>query len=699
MSVTQDASLETTSVEDLSGVGPKLAKSLESLGITTVGELLRHYPHRYLDLGTKKQIGQLKEGDEATVIGEVKDVQTRAVRRGRLDILTITVFDGTGYLDAIWFNQNYIAGRIDRGMTLALGGKVQWRQSRLQMNAPFFDVVDGRGTEAARTGRIIPVHPSTAKLNAARLRKLINDALDRFASGVSDPLPASLRERYGLPVLREALRQIHFPTDREALRAARKRLVFDELFILQLGFAARKHWFSGEALGIEHKVDGRLLDRFYSGLPWRLTGDQNAALTDIRRDLESPKPMHRLLLGEVGSGKTVVATAAMLMVVEGGRQAALMAPTEVLAEQHFLKLREPLSELGLNVELINGGRSAQAKEAAAAVAAGEVDVVIGTHSLIQSDVAFAALGLAVIDEQHRFGVRQRLELRGKGDNPDLLVLTATPIPRTMAMTLFGDLDVSSLHVRPGGRSVADQIKTTHVPEDKRGRAYELIRKEAKAGRRAYIVCPLVDDSDKLELKSVLREAEHIRKKVFPDLNVGLLHGRMLSSEKAAVMSGFRSGEFDVLVSTTVIEVGIDVPEATVMMIEHAERFGLSQLHQLRGRVGRGEWPSHCVLFADLKTEDSRARIEAITSISDGFELAEVDLEIRGEGQLFGERQSGLPDLKLAKPTKHLNVLEVARREAFSIIEGDPRLERSEHAALKRELRRVFSDSLDWLMSG
>ena len=699
MSVTRPASWEAP-IEELTGVGPRLAAVLHSLDIRTIADLLRHYPHRYLDLGTVKRIGSIKEGDEVTVVGEVRDAQIRTARRGRLNILTVTIFDGTGYLDAVWFNQNFIAERLKQGTRVAFSGKTAWRSSRLQMNGPFYDVLEADAVESGpNTGRIIPIHPVTARLSTARLRKLIERAVTDFADTLPEILPEGLRRRYKLPGLARAVRDIHFPPDRESLKAARRRLVFDELFVLQVGLVAKKRWIESEARGISHRIDRSLLEPFYRALPWRLTADQTKALGDIKRDLESDRPMNRLLLGEVGSGKTVVATAAMLMVVEGGRQAALMAPTEVLAEQHFLKLREQLAALGLNVALVLGGRTAAAREAGAAAASGEADVVIGTHSLIQEHIDFARLGLVIIDEQHRFGVRQRLDLRSKGDDPDLLVMTATPIPRTMALTVYGDLDVSAIRGRPGDRAVADHIKTLHVPEAKRARAYELIRREVAAGHRAYIVCPLVDDSDKLEAKSVLREAEHIRTEVFLDLRVGLLHGRMSSNEKEAVMSAFRAGDLDVLVATTVIEVGIDVPEATVMMIEHAERFGLSQLHQLRGRVGRGEWPSHCLLFADLKTDDARARIEAVTSISDGFELAETDLEIRGEGQLFGERQSGLPDLKLAKLTKHLNVLEVARREAFALLDNDPKLSRTEHTDLREELRRRFSGNLEWLMSG
>lgn len=688
----------TMPIDSVPGIGPRTVSALSAMGIDTVDALLRHYPHRYLDLQTQKQLSRIKEGDEVTVVGTVKDTQTRLARSGRTNILTVTIFDGTGYLDAVWFNQNYIAGRVLPGKTVAFSGKANWRAGRLQMNGPLYDVLE-EGAQAHNTGRIIPMHPATAQVSAVRIRKLIKEALNRFASDAPETLPDSLLAKYRMPGLVEALWSIHFPSDRESLRGARKRLIFEELFYLQLGLASRKYWASGSVKGMSHVGKGELAGRFVSGLPWELTEDQGTAISEITADLQGERPMHRLLLGEVGSGKTVVAAAAMLTVVECDRQAVLMAPTEVLAEQHFFKLAGPLAELGLRVELLTGGRKAGEKRTAVAAASGVADVVIGTHSLIQDGVDFGRLGLVVIDEQHKFGVNQRLKLRGKGENPDLLVMTATPIPRTMALTLYGDLDVSVLKGRPGGRALGDQIKTVHLSEARRERAYELIRREARAGRRSYIICPLVDESDKLEAKAVLGEAERLREEIFPDLSVGILHGRLHRTEKEKVMSDFRDGGIDVLISTTVVEVGIDVPEATVIVIEHAERFGLSQLHQLRGRVGRGEAQSYCVLFGDLKTPDSRARIDAVVRVSDGFELAEADLEIRGEGQLFGERQSGLPDLKLAQLTKHMSALRAARKEAFTIIATDPELLRPEHDRLREEMGHRFADSLEWLRGG
>ncbi len=698
MTKTRSTPLYRVPIEDVAGVGSKVAEALADLEITSAADLLEHYPHRYLDLGTVKKIGSVREGEEVTVVGQVKDVQKRVARRGRLTILTVTIFDTTGYLSAVWFNQNYIADKLPVDTTVALSGKVAWRFQQLQMQGPFFDVVDDR--DALNTGRIIPVHPATAKLSAGRLRRLINNAIKSYGSGVVEILPEEIRKRHDLIPLGEAIEQIHFPMSRSGYQSAKKRLVFDEFFRLQLGLALRKHHLTDNVAGISHKVNGQLLSDFYTGLPWRLTDDQKKALSEIRSDMEAPRPMQRLLLGEVGSGKTVVAAAAILMSVEGGRQAALMAPTEILAEQHYFSLKDQFATLGLKTVLILGGHTqAERRANQKLVDDGEATIIIGTQTLIQESIDFSSLGLVVVDEQHRFGVRQRLALRAKGENSDLLVLTATPIPRTLALTLYGDLDISVLSSRPGGKSVADQIKTKYISEKNREKAHQLIRREAAAGRQTYIVCPLIDESDKLEVKSVLKEADLLKTKIFPDLNVGLLHGRMPSAEKEAVMRAFRLGELDILISTTVIEVGVDIPNATVMMIEHAERFGLSQLHQLRGRVGRGTCSSYCLLFGKIKTDEARARIKAIMSTHDGFQLAEADLKIRGEGQLFGQRQSGLPDLKLARLTKDIKLLEIARAEAIALVEKDPKLARPAHRPLKAELKRRFADNLIWLTSG
>lgn len=702
MATTKPVSLQDLPLEAVEGIGSRLAEVLAGMGLESVGDLLGHYPHRYLDLSTVKAIGHIREGDEVTVVGQVKSAQTRRVGpRGRMSILTVTLYDGTGYINGIWFNQGWIEQKLPLGTTVAFSGRAAWRFNQLQIQNPFFDILDNDPESlGADAGRIIPIHPATAKLSAARIRRLVAGALDQFLPEVADVLPDDAKDRQGLIGLPDALLQIHFPDSRELLRAAEKRLVFDEFFWLELGLALRKRYLEDKAKGISHKPSGSLMERFKSGLPWLFTADQEKAIKDIRTDMESRKPMHRLLLGEVGSGKTVVAAAAMLMAVEGGYQAAIMAPTEVLAEQHYIKLREPLEALGLKVALILGGQPAAVRRSALAeTAGGDVDIVIGTHSLVQEKVEFARLGAIVIDEQHRFGVRQRLDLRAKGDNPDMLVLTATPIPRSLAMTLYGDLDVSILKDRPGGRTVAGHVVTKYITEGRREQAHKLIRREVAAGRRVYIVCPLIDESDKLEVKSVLSEAEHLKSNVFSDLSVGMLHGRMSSTQKEAAMAAFRAGELNILIATTVIEVGVDVPEATVMLVEHAERFGLSQLHQLRGRVGRGEWKSYFLLTGNIKTEDAKARVKAVMEISDGFELAEADLRIRGEGQLFGLRQSGLPDLKLAKLTKHIGALEAARREAFALVEADPGLSAPEHRALKDELRRRFAGNLEWLMSG
>jgi ATP-dependent DNA helicase RecG len=523
------------------------------------------------------------------------------------------------------------------------------------------------------------------------LRRAIHNALRR-SRPITDPLPAAIRDRLGLIDRDRAIGDIHFPETLEAAGPARERLVFDELFRLEVALAIRKQRQIAEADGIEHTAEAGLVGSFLGSLPYELTAAQERAIGEIQADMASPHPMHRLLQGEVGSGKTVVAMAALLTGVQGGYQGAVMAPTEVLAEQHHLGLA-PLAELvGVRMALLTGS-SADRAAVIEAVAEGTVDVVVGTHALIQEGVSFANLGVAVVDEQHRFGVHQRVSLRDKaeGPQPDLLIMTATPIPRTLSMTLYGDLDVSVLDELPAGRK---QIVTIAAGPGEMGSAYEVIRAEAAAGRQAFVVCPLVEDSPKLQAASATAEYERLQS-VFPDLRLGLLHGQMRSADKEEVMARMRAGEIDVLVATTVIEVGIDVPNATVMMIEDADRFGLSQLHQLRGRVGRGEHPSTCVLVTGEATDEGERRIAAMLETTDGFRLAEEDLRIRGQGTVFGARQAGMPDLKLADVLEDMDTLLAARREAFGLVAEDPGLR--SHRGVAEELQALLGDEVEWLL--
>jgi ATP-dependent DNA helicase RecG len=723
----------------LPGLGPGAARALARKGVRTLRDLLEHVPRAYLDLSTTKPIRDLRIGEQATVVGQVRRVEGRYLRGGK-HMLTVRVGDGTGYVDVVFWNQPFRARAYPEGALVAVAGRFERRAGRLQAGSgAIVEVL--RGGPGVHTGRIVPVHPATEGVSPAMIRRAVDAALRRHAGAAPEPLPEDLRRRLRLPSRAEALREIHFPSGREAWRAARRRLAFEELFVLSAGLAARKRRLEREARGIAHAAGEGLVRRFLDSLPFRPTAAQRRAIQEIARDMAEPRPMHRLLQGEVGSGKTVVAVAAALVAAASGSQAAFMAPTEVLAEQHLLTIRRLLEPLGVrladrtgrsaptlfadgpDVVLLTSSVTGRARERALeAVASGRAALVVGTHALIQEGVTFRRLGLAVIDEQHRFGVHQRIALRAKGEEePDVLIMTATPIPRTLAMTLYGDLDVSVLDEMPVGRR---PVRTVVLGPAERDRAYELIRREVAAGRQAFIVCPLVSDSEALEAKAATSERDRIAAEVFPDLRVGLLHGRMRAPEKEEVMRAMRAGAIDVLVATTVIEVGVDVPNATVMVVEDADRFGLSQLHQLRGRVGRGDHPGTCVLLTSLELAGgsegeepeerraARARLEAMAETTDGFVLAERDLEIRGEGQLFGRgalapddpsrapAQTGQSDLRFATPLiRYAELLAEARREAFALVDRDPHLAASEHRPLREEVRRRFGERLGWLSAG
>ena len=679
-------------------VGTATAEKLKKLKVETIRDLLFHFPHRYLDTSSLKKISELKEEEEATVVGTVKDINKFRSKRGTR-VLTIGLFDGTAYLHGVWFNQDYIAETLKKGVKVAFSGKVAFRFGKLQIENPFYDVIDDRtdlSKDTVHTNRIIPFHPATKNLSSSRIRRIIKHLVDTRTK-LPDPLPTSLAMKKDLLPKSLCLKEIHFPTTLKLYKKARERLVFEELFLIQMGLAIKKAHFEQKTRGIRHKIGDTLIKKFYYSLPFDLTGDQKRVIKEIQKDMAKSEPMNRLLQGEVGSGKTIVALATLLTTVENGYQGAIMAPTEVLAEQHFGKIGDFVRDLDLSVALLTGSLKAKEKEQIReSIVRGEIDIVVGTHTLVQEDVVFKKLGAAVIDEQHRFGVAQRINLKEKGICPDILVMTATPIPRTLALTLYGDLDVSVIKELPLGRRISDHIKTYICDRDHRDWAYEKIRSEIKKGRQIYIVCPLIEESNKLEAKAVEEETERIKNEIFPDLKVGLLHGKLKPVEKKQVMRGFQQGLIDILIATTVIEVGIDVPNASVMLIENADRFGLAQLHQLRGRIGRGEHKSFCVLFADPNTDEGRARMDAIKKVSDGFKLAEVDLEIRGEGQIFGTRQSGLPDLKLARLTRDLDILLAAREEAFAIAGDDMFLKTPRYRLLLSEVKERFAGRLDWL---
>jgi len=690
------AQLAAIPVGELHGVGPKKVDALAAMEIHTVLDLLTHYPRRYVDRTRQSDIADLKVGDEAVVLATVKRVKSRRTRQGRM-IVEVDVFDGTSYLHVVFFNQGWRAKQLGAGTQAVFFGKLERFRDRRQMTNPVVDLVGDR------TGRIVPIYPQSDKagLSTWELAAFVEEALAR-AGPFADPLPEAWLDRLDLVDRRTAFTAIHNPDSMGAARAARRRLVLDELLRMQVALVLRKRAIERESKGIRHVVEGGLLvPKFHAGLPFALTGAQARAIGEITADLAGPHPMHRLLQGDVGSGKTVVALTALLTAVQGGFQGAFMAPTEVLAEQHDVSLRHLLGELAvpdertlsgdrpLKVELLSNRTTAgERARILAGLAEGTVDLLVGTHALLEERVAFKALGVIVIDEQHRFGVEQRAALRGKGDDPDVLVMTATPIPRTAAMTVYGDLDVTTLDELPPGRTPV----TTHWARGplEEAEAHQRVAAEVAAGRQAYVVCPLVEESEKIQARSAIEERERLAAEVWPDLRLGLLHGQMPSKEKEAVMGSFRRRELDVLVATTVIEVGVDVPNATVMIVEDADRFGIAQLHQLRGRVGRGSDRSWCYLFGEGSTPESETRLKALEETTDGFVLAEIDLELRGEGTVLGTRQKGHSDLKLASLRRDRDVVAQARGLAFELVDADPGLR--ENALLAEEIRLLIDES-------
>jgi ATP-dependent DNA helicase RecG len=701
-------------VTDLKSVGPKLRDGLGEMGITSVLHLLEHYPRRYVDRTQRAEIQELVPGDEATIDGEIRSIRARRTRDGKRVIVNASVYDGTGLLYVVFFNQAWRERQLPKGTQVSVFGKVEDYRGKRQMTNPVVDILAAPDSEQGsgaldQTGLIVPVYPQSGKAEVLtwQLRRSIAEALQRARQrGFEDPLDVALRADLELVSRDAAYRDVHQPESANDAQVARHRLKFDEFLRMQLGLVARKRKLAAEATGVQHVVDGALVPRFHTALPFPLTDDQANAIEEIQRDMASPAPMHRLLQGEVGSGKTVVALTALLTAVQGGYQGAFMAPTEVLAEQHELTMRSVLGGLTVPEEgsllgerpvrvalLTNRTPAADRRRIADGLARGEVDILVGTHALIYGGVEFANLGLVVIDEQHRFGVEQRDLLRAKGDSPDVLVMTATPIPRTAAMLIYGDLDKTELRHLPAGRSpIATRVIGTGPLE--RVAVYEQVRDEVGAGRQAYVVCPLVEGSTKLEAKAANEEFERLADEDLRGLRLGLLHGQMPAAGKEAAMSAFRAGDTDVLVSTTVIEVGVDVPNATVMVIEDADRFGLLQLHQLRGRIGRGKHASTCVLIADPTTPQGVQRMEAMVESGDGFELAERDLAIRGAGEVFGERQAGWTDLKLGRLPFDEPIVVEARAVAERILDADPDL--VGHGQLREEVEDLLGDAVEFL---
>jgi ATP-dependent DNA helicase RecG len=666
-------------VGELPGVGPKGVAALARLEIHCLRDLLYHFPRRHLDRRSVTPLADLVPGAEATVFGTVWQVQQKRSPVQGLSVTVAIIQDESGFCHAVWFNQPYLVRTLSRPGRVVFSGKVEiGPDGALQLASPELEF---DSEDLLHTGRLVPFYSKTEGLSDKQLRTWVRLGLAAGAGQVRDPLPAETIAGAALLDLATALSQAHFPDDDASLGRARHRLAFDELLLIQLGvLRRRREWQEGQP-GLAMPAEPAALRDLLALVPFELTGAQRRVVDEIVADMARPVPMSRLLQGDVGSGKTVVAALACLVAVRSGHQAAVMAPTEVLAQQHQRTVSQLLSPFGLRVELISGSlRRAEKTRVWRAAGAGEVDVLVGTHALIQEEGEFKSLGLAVVDEQHRFGVRQRGALRRKGYHPDLLVMTATPIPRTLALSVYGDLDVSLLDELPPGRQA---IKTFPVSPDNRHRAYEFLRKQVRGGRQGFIICPLIEESGKVEARAAKAEHERLQR-LFPDLRLALLHGRMAPKDKEAVMLAFRDGFVDVLVSTAVVEVGIDVPNATVMLIEGADRFGLSQLHQFRGRVGRGEHQSYCLLLSDSPGAEENPRLRAVVENEDGFALAEEDLKLRGPGEFFGTRQSGLPDLKVAR-LSDVAVLEAARRQARRLDAADPGLTLPEHALLRAQV--------------
>jgi len=674
------------------------ADALQEMGICSLLGLLTHYPRRYLDRTTQTPISELEEGAEATVLATVRRVHKLPARRGSRPVVVVDVSDGQGYLSLSFFNQPWRNQQLSQGLEVAVSGKVTTFRGRRQMANPSVEVIEGEWT-----GRVVPIYPQSEKagISSMEIGACVTDAL-RWAGEIEDPVPAWVLERHRLAPRGWSLRQAHQPASLADAYKARRRLGFDELLRLQLLLVMRKRTIEQESVGIAHRVGSPLVQAFRDSLSFPLTRAQQKAIAEIETDMAKPVPMHRLLQGDVGSGKTLVALWSLLNSVAGGYQGALMAPTEVLAEQHHLSLSSALAGLGVpssaslfaerpvRVELLtNRVSGTERARVTTDLAEGHIDIVVGTHALLSEAVRFRQLGLVVIDEQHRFGVEQRDALRSKaqGPVPDVLVMTATPIPRTAAMTVYGDLDTTVLDELPPGRTPVKTLWERGPLEAEA--AWQAVREEVAAGHQAYVVCPLVEESERVQAASARAELERLREGPLSGLRLGLLHGQLPEHEKVEVMARFRAGSIDVLVATTVIEVGVDVPNATVIVVQDAERYGMAQLHQLRGRVGRGAAASRCFLLGEASTPEGAERLSALERTNDGFEVAEVDLDLRGEGTILGTRQKGVNDLKLASLRKHRKYVAMAREVAFEIVSDDPHLRH--YPGLAAELKALVDD--------
>lgn len=673
-------------IQFVKGVGPKRAKNFAKLKLHTVNDLLQYYPRKYLDRSKLKLIDQLQPGQVETIFAFVRETVELRPKKG-IHLTKLIVQDKTGLACAVWFNQPYLSRQFKRNHPIFISGRIERRFGELQFINPEFELFTGE--ESLNINRIVPVYGGTEGLSQRVIRSTIASCLKEYGQEIRDIIPSYLLKKLNLLDKKKSIEEIHFPSSEKMLTAARKRLVFEELFTLQLIFVVQRKKQTSNLEGIALRSEGNLTKKLLNLLPFSLTKSQSKVWKEIKADLENNSVMQRLVQGDVGSGKTILAALALLHTVEAGYQGALMAPTEILAEQHYNELSNYFAKLGLNTGLLTGSLSKKEKEEMLnRISYSELDIIIGTHALIQEEVKFASLGLVVTDEQHRFGVRQRSALSEKGNNPNVLVMTATPIPRTLALTIYGDLDLSIIDELPPGRQ---KVQTYWLPSSQKNKVFAFCEQEIKKGRQVYFVCPLIEQSDKLEVEAASKLANNLQNNIFLHRRIGLLHGKMSSLEKDEIMVRFRDQKIDILVSTTVVEVGVNIPNATVMVIENAERFGLAQLHQLRGRVGRGNHQSFCLLISDVNSQEGQERLRTMCKIYDGFRLAEQDLRIRGSGELLGIRQHGLPDLKLTNLFSDGPILELARETAFSLLAIDPDLNGVEYQGLKEKVNHYLNN--------
>lgn len=672
----------TNSIMDLKGVGEQTIRKFNKIGIETVEDLIEHYPREYEDRREVTNIADAVMEETNNIVATVAS-KPEIMKKGYKIIVKFRVKDATGSIYVVFYGQPYMKNNFAIGDTYNFYGKIRRQYGRIEMESPEYEKIEN--DKEGITGKITPIYPTTQKLSQKVIRQLIEQALSLALPEIEDPFPDYLREKYDLKSKQFALTNIHFPSHNEAFFEGRKRLVFEELFFLQMSLFVLKSDFLARTKGRSKRLPESFMT-FVESLPFELTGAQKRVMNEIVKDLKSPYAGNRLVQGDVGSGKTVIAAASLFIVIKNGYQGALMAPTEVLAKQHFEFLEEVFKAFEIKVALLTGSTTAKEKrEILAGLKEGEIHLIVGTHALIEDNVEIPKLGLVITDEQHRFGVRQRLKLSEKGETPDVIVMTATPIPRTLALILYGDMDISVIDELPPGRQ---PIKTNAVDSSYHARIYSFMEKHIREGRQCYIICPMVEENEKQsELKSVTEYAAYLKEQIFPHFEIGILHGKMKPKEKNQVMEQFAKGDIHILVSTTVVEVGVNVPNATVMMIENAERFGLAQLHQLRGRVGRGKHQSYCVLVSDSKNKVTKKRLKIMEESTDGFVIADTDLKLRGPGDFFGTKQHGLPEMKIANLYTDAKVLKVAQQAAQEVLRQDPELSHPLHQGMKVKLLR------------